>query len=208
MPRSSWLMFERLRVNSPASTSSTIENAICAVVSTARKRAEPRPLTARVPCAFMTWPGFAPLTRHAGTRPNTSTVTSDAPAANNSAAGFNAVSPSARLDGSMPEISRTISAATSKLASPPIAISTNDSASSCRTSTPRLAPIDARIAISPVARRAAREQQIRDVHADDQQHEHRHADQQLERPLRACAQRSPPELAGRERDLALHETAS
>jgi hypothetical protein len=50
------------------------------------------------------------------------------------------------------------------------------------------------------ARRTAREQQVRDVHADDQQHERGHADQELERALGARAQRPPAELAGSEGD--------
>ncbi len=53
------------------------------------------------------------------------------------------------------------------------------------------------------ARRTAREQEVRDVDADDQQHERRHADEQLERPFRALAQRAPAELSGRQLDAPL-----
>ena len=45
--------------------------------------------------------------------------------------------------------------------------------SSCATSCQRLAPIDSRTAISPRAGGRAREQQVGDVGARDQQHERR-----------------------------------
>ena len=143
-------------MNSPASTSNSIENAICAVVSAPRKRTAARPPPDRAASTFMASAGLASLTRHAGARPNTTTVTSDAPAANSIAVELNAgASPVARPTGSSAVMSRTMSAATPKLARPPIAMSTNDSVSSCRTSQPRLAPSDARVAISP-ARAAPR----------------------------------------------------
>ena len=80
----------------------------------------------------------------------------DAAAANNIAVALSCgVSPIATPTGKKPAMSRTRSAATPKLARPPIAISTNDSLNKFPTSQPRLAPSEARVAISP-ARAAPR----------------------------------------------------
>ena len=200
-------MFARLRVNRPASTSSTIEKAICAVVSVARKRAEPRPLTARAPCAFMTCPGFAPLMRQAGTRPNTSTVASDAPAANRSAVGLNAASPSERFDGQhagdQPHDQRG-----HEQAREPADRDQHERFGEQRFGELQTPAAERRANRHlAAARRAAREQQIRDVHADDQQHKRRHADQQLERALCARAEGSPAEVARARKRSAAYETA-
>ncbi len=53
--------------------------------------------------------------------------------------------------------------------------------------------------------RTAREQQVRHVHADDQKHEHRDSEQQLERPRCRGRYLALPACARRERDTSLAE---
>ena len=74
---------------------------------------------------------------------------------------------------------RASSATTSRPARPPSTASTHATRSAAgRSSCRRLAPIDSRTAISPSAPRAARQQQVGDVRAGDQQHEAGDAEQQ------------------------------
>ena len=80
---------------------------------------------------------------------------------------------------------------------PPATDSTRLSTSSCRTSRPRDAPSDSRTAISFCRMKRARDQQVRDVGAGDQQHQADHAHQHDQRRREIVAQAaSSPSAAG------------
>ena len=143
-------------MNRPASTSSTSESAICIATSALRKRTSPRPPADCADCALMTDAVSVRPAESAGTSPNSTTVASVTTDPKSSTGGFMTIpNPVGNAPPAIAWTSRSVTIATGMASTPPTTASTVDSVSSCATRRPRLAPIDARIAISP-AREAPR----------------------------------------------------
>ena len=176
-PRSTRLTLNRLLAKRPAATSSAIESAICAVASEVRKRAAAararrlaglalerrRRRSGRVLCS-------------AGKRPKSRPVPSVSAAGEEQhrSRRARAAATSAASGGSSDAISverppRDEQAGERRRARR----ARSDSVSSCAISCRRLAPSDSRTAISPARAARARQQQVGDVRARDEQHDRR-----------------------------------
>ena len=150
IPSSTRLTLIKLRVNRPAMTSKAIDSPICAVASPLRNRFAVRPPVDRPVCPFKVADRSGLVLCHAGSSPNSSPVASASAPVNRSivASRRNSMMDVAS-GGSIDAIKASVQRATSRPPNPPNPASSHDSASSCRMSCPRVAPIDSRTAISP-----------------------------------------------------------
>ena len=200
-PASSVIRLRRLRTNSSAPTTSTSDSATCATTSARRRPKRSRvSVEPRLP-AFIAAPGAVPVARIAGTRPNSRQV------ATGERRGEREHAPVERQRRRTTRLSSVVEEATRKRLS------------HCASTAPPPAPIAAmqhalreQLPDDAAARRAdrqahgdlalargrARQHQVRQVRAGDQQHQPGGREQQPQRRLVVAAQRRDAG-AGRER---------
>src|SRR6185503_1304936 len=149
-PKSTRATLAKLCANQPASTSSAIDSAICAVVSDVRNRAAFLPPVDRTPWDCSAGLDSTRISFSAGIRPNTSVETTASPTV--IATTFTLKPKSnvvAAKFGSNDATPRNATNVNGRLASAAPAASSNTSASNRPSSRNREAPSEARVAISP-----------------------------------------------------------
>ena len=126
--------------------------------------------------------GSVRVANHAGAAPKTMPVTSARPNANASTSGDGRVSIGRNVApaNASASSSRAAPIATTRPAMPPATASSTLSTSACVTICRRDAPIASRTAVCPRRATRAREQQVGDVGAGDQQHQPADAEQDLQ----------------------------
>ena len=179
-------MFARLCAKTPVIASSAIDSATCAVASAARKRVTPLADVCLAPYACNASSRARSVVRpRTGRSPTASADATATPIATSAAADAQAHvgSAAAGIPGTR-LAPRRVNNATGRLNKAAGSASTSDSASSSEARRPRVAPIDARTAISPRSRRGPDQHEPRDVGAAQEQHDAAHGQQQLEADAR------------------------